>query len=71
MSWCRVIHIRELTLSYSPACVYQRVRIHLHLVMKHAEPDVPYASFQAIEYGGRFFVNPGSATGAWTGLHNG
>lgn len=27
-------------------------------------------TFQAIEYGGRFFVNPGSATGAWTGLHN-
>ncbi|KAH7886980.1 Metallo-dependent phosphatase [Phlebopus sp. FC_14] len=27
-------------------------------------------TFQAIEYDGRFFVNPGSATGAWTGLHN-
>lgn len=27
-------------------------------------------TFQAIEYGGRFFVNPGSATGAWTGLHD-
>ncbi|KIJ12154.1 hypothetical protein PAXINDRAFT_83316 [Paxillus involutus ATCC 200175] len=27
-------------------------------------------TFQAIEYGGRFFVNPGSATGAWTGLRN-
>ncbi|KAN0084170.1 Metallo-dependent phosphatase-like protein [Tylopilus felleus] len=26
--------------------------------------------FQAIEYDGRFFVNPGSATGAWMGLHN-
>ncbi|KII91402.1 hypothetical protein PLICRDRAFT_69787, partial [Plicaturopsis crispa FD-325 SS-3] len=23
--------------------------------------------FQAVDYGGRFFVNPGSATGAWTG----
>jgi len=27
--------------------------------------------FEAVEYGGRFFVNPGSATGAWTGLFNG
>jgi hypothetical protein len=27
--------------------------------------------FQAVEYDGRFFVNPGSATGAWTGLWNG
>ncbi|KAF8551654.1 Metallo-dependent phosphatase [Imleria badia] len=27
-------------------------------------------TFQAIEYDGRFFVNPGSATGAWTGLHS-
>ncbi|KAF4576333.1 Vacuolar protein sorting-associated protein 29 [Pleurotus pulmonarius] len=26
-------------------------------------------TFQAIEYDGKFFVNPGSATGAWTGLH--
>lgn len=37
---------------------------------EHAEPDALSARFQAIEYGGRFFVNPGSATGAWTGLHN-
>ncbi|KAG1747410.1 Metallo-dependent phosphatase [Suillus lakei] len=28
-------------------------------------------TFQAIEYDGRFFVNPGSATGAWTGSYNG
>ena len=27
--------------------------------------------FQAIEYDGKFFVNPGTATGAWTGLFNG
>ncbi|TDL24627.1 Metallo-dependent phosphatase [Rickenella mellea] len=27
--------------------------------------------FQAIEHENRFFVNPGSATGAWTGLSNG
>ena len=27
--------------------------------------------FQAVEYDGRFFVNPGSATGAWTGSWNG
>jgi vacuolar protein sorting-associated protein 29 len=27
--------------------------------------------FQAIEYDGKFFVNPGSATGAWTGACNG
>ncbi|KAF5364635.1 hypothetical protein D9758_005556 [Tetrapyrgos nigripes] len=26
---------------------------------------------QAVEYDDRFFVNPGSATGAWTGLFNG
>ncbi|KAF9265371.1 Metallo-dependent phosphatase, partial [Marasmius fiardii PR-910] len=26
---------------------------------------------QAVEYDNRFFVNPGSATGAWTGLYNG
>lgn len=26
---------------------------------------------QAVEYENRFFVNPGSATGAWTGLYNG
>jgi len=26
-----------------------------------------FVSFQAIEYDGRFFVNPGSATGAWSG----
>ncbi|TFL00719.1 Metallo-dependent phosphatase-like protein [Pterulicium gracile] len=26
--------------------------------------------FQAIEYDNKFFVNPGSATGAWTGAHN-
>ncbi|THU79474.1 retrograde transporter [Dendrothele bispora CBS 962.96] len=26
---------------------------------------------QAVEYDNRFFVNPGSATGAWTGLFNG
>ncbi|KAK7455282.1 Vacuolar protein sorting-associated protein 29 [Stygiomarasmius scandens] len=28
-------------------------------------------SVQAVEYDNRFFVNPGSATGAWTGLFNG
>ncbi len=28
-------------------------------------------SFQAVEYDGRFFVNPGSATGAWIGSYNG
>jgi len=33
--------------------------------------DVVQLSFQAIEYDGRFFVNPGSATGAWTGSYNG
>ena len=27
--------------------------------------------FQAVEYDGRFFVNPGSATGAWIGNING
>src|SRR6266545_4643339 len=28
-------------------------------------------SFQAVEYDGKFFVSPGTATGAWTGLFNG
>jgi vacuolar protein sorting-associated protein 29 len=28
-------------------------------------------SFQAIDYDGRFFVNPGSATGAWSSYLNG
>ncbi|THH13599.1 hypothetical protein EW146_g6641 [Bondarzewia mesenterica] len=28
-------------------------------------------TFQALEYDGHFFVNPGSATGAWTGAFNG
>lgn len=32
---------------------------------------IPPFRFQAVEYDGRFFVNPGSATGAWTGLWNG
>lgn len=27
--------------------------------------------FEAVEYGGHFFINPGSATGAWTGLFKG
>lgn len=27
--------------------------------------------FEAFEFEGRFFVNPGSATGAWSGLWNG
>jgi len=38
------------------------------------EPPFPHdhsSRFQAVEYDGRFFVNPGSATGAWTGLWNG
>ncbi|KAG6883117.1 hypothetical protein C0993_007767, partial [Termitomyces sp. T159_Od127] len=28
-------------------------------------------TFQAVEVDNKFFVNPGSATGAWTGAHNG
>ncbi len=28
-------------------------------------------SFQAVEYDNHFFVNPGSASGAWTGAVNG
>ena len=27
--------------------------------------------FQAVEYDNRFFVNPGSATGAWIGTYHG
>lgn len=38
------------------------------LTLWHVSQDYVY-SFQAIEYDGKFFVNPGSATGAWTGLH--
>ena len=30
-----------------------------------------YCRFQAIERDGRFFLNPGSATGAWSGAFNG
>ena len=29
------------------------------------------SGFQAVEYDNRFFVNPGSATGAWIGNING
>ncbi|TFY80256.1 hypothetical protein EWM64_g3752 [Hericium alpestre] len=39
----------------------------MHLSARHDRS----ASFQAIEYDNRFFVNPGSATGAWTGTFNG
>ncbi len=35
-------------------------------------PRVAHArSFEAFENDGKFFVNPGSATGAWSGLWNG
>lgn len=27
--------------------------------------------FEAFEFDGRFFINPGSATGAWSGLWEG
>ena len=30
-----------------------------------------FSRFQAVEYDNRFFVNPGSATGAWIGSYNG
>ena len=30
-----------------------------------------FLRFQAIEYDNKFFVNPGTATGAWTGAFNG
>jgi len=29
----------------------------------------PNRRFEAFEFDGRFFVNPGSATGAWHGLN--
>lgn len=35
------------------------------------DTDRLFSSFQAVEYDGRFFVNPGSATGAWIGNVNG
>jgi hypothetical protein len=32
---------------------------------------ISFLRFQAIEYDNKFFVNPGTATGAWTGAFNG
>ena len=34
-------------------------------------PTTLFLRFQAIEYDNKFFVNPGTATGAWTGAYNG
>ncbi|KAG6875667.1 hypothetical protein C0992_002899 [Termitomyces sp. T32_za158] len=45
--------------------------------LKTISPDVHVVKgdydevFQAVEVDNKFFVNPGSATGAWTGAHNG
>lgn len=51
------------------------------LISGHTHMLVPFSlrsfasevsfSFQAVEYDNKFFVNPGTATGAWTGSHNG
>ena len=48
--------------------------ISSHLYLRRSSPTLrspPCSRFQAIEYDGHFFVNPGSATGAWTGAWNG
>lgn len=40
----------------------------IHLSCAHS---APVTRFQAVEYDNRFFVNPGSASGAWIGNING
>lgn len=55
-------------------CLFQGIRIRVltpQPLHDSWHSDVIQISFQAIEYDGRFFVNPGSATGAWTGSYNG
>jgi vacuolar protein sorting-associated protein 29 len=42
----------------------------LYLLQFLVEPQST-PRFQAVEYDGRFFINPGSATGAWIGNVNG
>lgn len=44
---------------------------HSSFVGAHTCVYCLHASFQAVEYDNRFFVNPGSASGAWTGSFNG
>lgn len=41
----------------------------LRLSLRFHYSGIP--SFQAVEMDNKFFVNPGSATGAWTGAFNG
>ncbi|KDQ18760.1 hypothetical protein BOTBODRAFT_28264 [Botryobasidium botryosum FD-172 SS1] len=47
----------------------------LHALARQMDVDVLVSGgthkFEATEYMGRFFVNPGSATGAWSGAWNG
>ena len=45
-------------------------------IAKHVQPLAVFKTnvdvrFEAFEAEGRFFINPGSATGAWSGLWNG
>lgn len=43
-----------------------------HLIRSREVTSITlFLSFQAIEYDNKFFVNPGTATGAWTGAFNG
>lgn len=44
---------------------------HLIRSPKSATRITLFLRFQAIEYDNKFFVNPGTATGAWTGAFNG
>ncbi|KAF8479368.1 Metallo-dependent phosphatase-like protein [Gautieria morchelliformis] len=73
----------SLTLSHSPIrigvihgqqCVPTGDIDSLAAVARQMDVDVLVSGgthkFEATEYNGHFFVNPGSATGAWTGLSN-
>ena len=50
-------------------CMYRTLRsISLNLVVLSLLLWLEFRfRFQATEYDGRFFLNPGTATGAWTG----
>ncbi len=46
--------------------------LHGSIRVKSADLEsVNSRRFEAFDYEGRFYVNPGSATGAWSGLWNG
>jgi hypothetical protein len=57
------------TSTYSLADIHTRCVSILPSLGRHGlTPWCTMCRFQAVEYDGKFFVNPGSATGAWTGL---